>query len=318
LAKSILLTGATGFIGTAFAQFIDAKKNFGLTAVTRSSGVTFGDSVRVVNADDLVSDRDWEACLAGVEVIVHLAARAHILNDQSTDPLDEFRRTNVGAALALAKKAIVAGVSRFVFVSSIGVNGTNTTDYAFAENDKAAPLALYAISKHEAEQALTELCEEVGMELVIIRPPLVYAAHAPGNFRRLLRLVASGAPLPFALVKNRRSMVALENLVEFIFLCVTHPAAANQTFVVADAMSVSTPQMLKYLAQGMGKRFWLLPIPVGLMRVLALCVGKESLFDQLCGSLEVDPSKAYRLLDWSPSVSVEDAMLKAGKEYLGR
>lgn len=313
--KRVLLTGATGFVGSAVQQRIVADAQYDLTVAARRA-VFAHDAVRVVQVADLTAQTDWSAALQDVDVVIHCAARAHVLIEDAVDPLIEFRKINVDAALALAQQALVAGVKRFVFISSIGVNGASTEKAPFTESSAPAPHAPYAVSKLEAELALQKLCADSVMELVIIRPPLVYAGHAPGNFARLLKLVSFGLPLPFLLVKNQRSMVALENLVDFILCCAVHPTAANQTFLIADHQPVSTPQMLRYLSSGMGKRLLLLPVPLSLMRVVAILAGRKALFNQLCGSLEVDASKARQLLGWTPPVTVEDAMRKTAAAYL--
>ena len=313
--QRVLLTGATGFVGSAVQQRIVTDEQYGLTIAVRRS-VPAENTVRVVQVPELTAQTDWRDALQGVDVVIHCAARAHVLVEDVADPLVEFRKTNVDGTLALAQQALAAGVQRFVFISSIGVNGASTQGQAFTEKSVPAPHAPYAVSKHEAEIALQELCADSAMELVIIRPPLVYAGHAPGNFARLLKLVNFGLPLPFSLVKNQRSMVALENLVDFILCCAVHPAAANQTFLIADKQPVSTPQMLRYLSAGMGKHLLLLPVPVSLMRVAAKLVGRKVLFDQLCGSLEVDASKARQLLGWTPPVTVAEAMRKTAAAYL--
>jgi nucleoside-diphosphate-sugar epimerase len=313
--KRVLLTGATGFVGRAVQQRIVADAYYDLTVAVRCM-VAVPSTVRAVQVADLTAHTDWSEALQDVDVVIHCAARAHVLVEDAVDPLIEFRKTNVDGALVLAQQALAAGVKRFVFISSIGVNGASTELAPFTENSFPAPHAPYAVSKLEAELALQKLCAESAMELVSIRPPLVYAAHAPGNFARLLKLVRFGLPLPFSLVRNQRSMVALENLVDFVLCCAVHPAAANQTFLIADNQPVSTPQMLRYLSAGMGKHLLLLPVPVSLMRVAAKLVGRKALFDQLCGSLEVDASKARQLLGWTPPVSVEEAMRKTAKAYL--
>lgn len=315
--RRVLLTGATGFVGSAVQQRIVADEQYDLTIAVRRS-VPTENAVRVVQVPELTAQTDWRDALQGVDVVIHCAARAHVLVEDVADPLVEFRKTNVDGTLALAQQALAAGVQRFVFISSIGVNGASTQGQAFTEKSVPAPHAPYAVSKHEAEIALQELCADSAMELVIIRPPLVYAAQAPGNFARLLKLVSFGLPLPFLLVKNQRSMVALDNLVDFILCCATHPKAANQVFLVADQESVSTPQMLRHLSKGMNKRALLLPVPVSFMRLLARGVGREALFNQLCGSLQVDVSKAQQLLGWTPPVSVAEAMRKTAAAYLAK
>jgi nucleoside-diphosphate-sugar epimerase len=250
-----------------------------------------------------------------VDVVVHLAARAHVLQEGVADPLAEFRRVNVDGALSLARQSIANGVKRFIFISSIGVNGGFTSGQAFTENSPEAPHADYAQSKQEAERALKTLAEGSGMELVVIRPPLVYAANAPGNFRRLLKLVASGLPMPFGSVNNRRTMVALPNLVDFINACIQHPAAANETFLVSDSQSISTGEMARLLSQGMGKTTMLLPVPDALMKWTAKLAGKSNLYVQLCCSLEVDNAKARRLLNWQPPLTAQAALVQVGSQY---
>ncbi|WP_414730208.1 NAD-dependent epimerase/dehydratase family protein [Zhongshania aliphaticivorans] len=313
--KALLLTGATGFVGREIQQRILTDDEYDLTVAVRRP-VDVSVSVRAIQIANITGDTDWNDALKGVDVVIHSAARAHVLVESIADPLIEFRKTNVDGALALARQSLVAGVKRFIFISSIGVNGANTAAQPFREHDVPAPHAPYAVSKLEAEIALQELCSGSTMELVIIRPPLVYASNAPGNFGRLLKLVALALPLPFALAKNRRSMIALENLVDFVLCCTVHPNAGNQTFLVSDDESISTPEMLLYLSRGMGKRLVLLPVPLVLMRFAAKLLGREALFNQLCGSLDIDSSKARSLLGWTPLVTAQDAMHKTAAAYL--
>lgn len=310
----LLLTGATGFIGKAVTQRIIMDAKYSLTVAVRSSSAVFSDAVSVAQIAELTTETDWTAALSGVDVVVHLAARAHVLIETSNDPLVDFRRINVEAALSLARQALHAGVKRFVFISSIGVNGSRTLDFPFSERSLPDPHADYAVSKFEAEQALLALLKDTTMELVIIRPPLVYAGHAPGNFSRLLKLVASGVPLPFGLVRNQRSMMALENLADFIVLCTDHPAAANELFLVSDGVDFSISEIVKYLAEGMSKKVRLLTVPVSLMRLGAGVAGKQHVFEQLCGSLVIDSSKARNLLCWQSPLKADDALRKAGRD----
>jgi len=315
--KNLLLTGATGFVGRALQQRILADEQYVLTVAVRRA-IAVPSDARAVYVADLSAETDWSEALQEIDVVIHSAARAHVLVESTADPLIEFRKTNVDGTLALAEQALAAGVQRFVFISSIGVNGANTAEQPFREHDVPAPHAPYAVSKLEAEIALQELCSGSTMELVIIRPPLVYASNAPGNFGRLLKLVALALPLPFALVKNRRSIIALENLVDFVLCCAGHPHAGNQTFLVSDDESISAPEMLRYLSRGMGKRFVLLPVPVALMRFAAKLFGREALFNQLCGSLEIDSSKARSLLGWTPLVTPQDALRKTAEGFFVR
>lgn len=311
---NLLLTGATGFVGQAVIQRFSTQTKYSLTVAVRSDTVVFPDAVNVVQITDLTSETRWMTALTGVDVVIHMAARAHILKEKSDHPLAEFRRANVEATIALAKQALEAGIKRFIFISSIGVNGSHTLATPFTELSLPAPQANYAISKFEAEQALLTLLKDTPMELVIIRPPLVYAGNAPGNFSKLLKLVASGMPLPFGLVRNQRSMIALENLADFIVLCTSHPDAANQIFLVSDGVELSTSEIVQYLAEGMEKKARLLTVPVSFLRLGAGIVGKMSIFEQLCGSLVIDSSKARNLLGWRPPLKADEALKKAGRE----
>ncbi|MEN5035225.1 SDR family oxidoreductase [Pseudomonas sp. TWI929] len=311
----VLVTGAGGFIGQALCKCLEGAEDIEVVGAVRALPAQALGRSQLVAVGDIDEHTDWSQALAGVSVVVHLAARAHVLNEQSKDPLTEFRRVNVDGALALFQQAIDAGLKRFVFISSIGVVGGSTQGKPFTETTPPAPHADYACSKFEAEEALKALSQSSGVELVIVRPPLVYAAHAPGNFARLLKLVALGVPLPFGYVSNQRSMVALENLVDFIALCVCHPAAAGETFHVSDDEDVSLPQMLTLLGRGMGRRVLLLPVPTGLMAIGAQLVGKKNVYTQLCGSLQVDASKSRLLLGWRPPISAEAALMQAGEHF---
>lgn len=306
----VLVTGATGFVGQSLASKVNNL--FDTIAIVRTES-----DVLPKNIQQLVVNSILTANLPdNIDVIIHLAGRAHVLNDKSLDPLAEFRKINVEGTLQLARQALDKKVKRFIFMSSIGVNGSVTSQQPFTEDTSPQPHADYAVSKLEAEQELQKLFAGSETELVIIRPPLVYAAHAPGNFARLLKLVATNLPLPFAGTKNKRSFVALENLVDFIQICIEHPNAANQTFLVADQTPISTRELVQYLKQGMGKPARFIYIPQPLMKLGAVCVGKSKLYEQLFESLEVDASKAQKLLGWIAPLSTQQAMLKAGQDYL--
>jgi len=306
----LLITGATGFVGTALVKKLNSS--YDTMAVVRSQS-----NILPSSTHQLIAKNIFEAEFPNdIDIIIHLAGRAHILNEQVTDPLAEFRKVNVEGTLQLAHQALKKKVKRFIFMSSIGVNGTITKQQHFTEDSVPQPHANYAISKLEAEQELKELFAGSDTELVIIRPPLVYAAHAPGNFARLLKLVTTNLPLPFAGTRNKRSFVALENLVNFIQICIEHPNAANQTFLVADQESISTRELVQYLKQGMGKTARFIYIPQSLMKLCAICIGKSKLYEQLFESLEVDTTKAQNLLGWTAPLSTQQAMLQAGQNYL--
>ncbi|MFW2046056.1 NAD-dependent epimerase/dehydratase family protein [Acinetobacter variabilis] len=307
----ILITGGNGFVGKALIFDLLKKTNVQVVSLVRSY------QVQPQAVEQLVAENIFEVEFPeNTDVIVHLAGRAHILNDQSVDPLTEFRKVNVEGTLQLARQALDKKVKRFIFMSSIGVNGSVTLQQPFTEDAVPQPHADYAVSKLEAEQELKKLFAGSDTELVIIRPPLVYAAHAPGNFARLLKLVTTNLPLPFAGTKNKRSFVALENLVDFIQICIEHPKAANQTFLVADQERISTGELVQYLKQGMGKKVCFIYLPQPLMKLGAACIGKSKLYEQLFESLEVDTSKAQNLLGWKAPISTQQAMLKAGQDYL--
>ena len=306
----VLITGATGFVGQSLVQ--NLNKSYDVIALVRTLS-----NLLPLQVQQLVANNIFEADFPeNTDVIVHLAGRAHILNEKTTDPLTEFRKVNVEGTLQLARQALEKKVKRFIFMSSIGVNGSVISQRPFTEDAVPQPHADYAISKLEAEETLKKLFAGSDTELVIIRPPLVYAAHAPGNFARLLKLVATNLPLPFAGTKNKRSFIALENLVDFIQVCIEHPNAANQTFLVADQSHISTRELVQYLKQGMGKTVYFIYIPQPLMKLGAACVGKSKLYEQLFESLEVDASKAQKMLGWTAPLSIQQAMLKAGQDYL--
>jgi nucleoside-diphosphate-sugar epimerase len=253
--------------------------------------------------------------LIDVDVVVHLAGRAHQLKESLSDPLETYRRVNRDLTIALAELALQAGVKRFVFVSSIGVNGLDTTFEPVNELSVANPVRDYAISKFEAEQGLTDLLKGK-MELVVIRPPLVYAGNAPGNFRRLLRLVKLGVPLPFARVNAKRSMISLANILSFLNLAIAHPGAADQLFLVSDGDDVALPEILECLASGMQRRVFLVPVPVEMLRFGMALLRKEMLYKQLCGCFLIDSSKAQKLLGWKAPFSAKHELSLAARQFM--
>lgn len=311
----VLVTGATGFVGRELIYACADCDDINVRAAVRNPQGYVDPSVDVAVVGDISGEVCWARTLEDVDVVVHLAGRAHVMGE-AANTLAKFRAINVVGTVELARQAIEAGVKRFILISSIGVNGARTIDMPFVESAAPAPHADYAVSKLEAERAIQQNAEGSTMEWVIVRPPLVYGAQAPGNFGRLLKLVSSGLPLPFASVKNSRSMISLENLVHFLRQCITHPAAAHQLFLVSDGIFLSTPEIITHLAVGMGLKARLLPCPPTLMQWGASLIGKQGVYTQLCESLTIDSSKARSLLEWIPPQSPELALQKCGREFL--
>lgn len=314
MSSAVLLTGGTGFLGRALLQRLSTIDKRPLIAAARMSKPHFPASVKVEHVGELREDTDWTACLRGVEVVIHCAARAHVMSDETGDPLAEYRRVNVQGTLALARQAAKVGVRRFVYISSIKVNGEGTeSNTAFHANDVPAPEDAYGMSKREAEQGLVVLARETGMEVVIIRPPLVYGPGVKGNFASMVRWVRKGVPLPLGAVHNKRSLVALENLVDFIVLCADpdrSPRAANEVFLISDGEDVSTTELLRKVATAYHVRPRLLPIPARWIQTVARLLGKGAVADRLLGSLVVDISKAQELLGWRPVISMDEQLKK--------
>jgi len=305
--NNVMVTGANGFVGKLLIRDL-LKSQYEVVVAVRSQAHNDTD-VKMFAIGDIGAVTDWSVALDTVNVVVHLAARVHIMNDSATDPLREFRKVNVDGTLNLARQAVKAGVRRFVFVSSIKVNGEFTqANKPFTASDTPCPQDAYGISKYEAEQGLLNLAKETGLEVVIIRPPLIYGGGVKANFASMMKAVKRGFPLPLGAINNKRSFVYVGNLISLILKCIDHPSAANQVFLVSDGHDLSTTELLKACAQSLDVSPRLLPVPQRLLEVAAKILGKENLAQRLCGNLQVDITKTCQLLDWEPQFTVEDGL----------
>ena len=325
----VLVTGATGFVGKALIKNLWSE-NFGVKVLVRQSSVVLPLAVEQLVMGNLknltLSDSSdfLREAFKGVEVVVHTAARVHLMNDNACNPLDEFRKINRDATLILARLAAESGVKRFIFLSSIKVNGEMTRpSHPFKPDDINVPSDPYGLSKYEAEQGLLALAQETDMEVVIIRPPLVYGPGVKANFSLMIKWLNKPVPLPFGAIHNQRSLVALDNLVSFISLCVDREKslkASNQIFLISDGQDVSTTQLLKNIGQAMNFqspsyiKAWLVPVPVSLMTFFAKLLGRGDIANRLFGSLQVDSSKAFDSLGWTPVITMGEQLAKMAKE----
>lgn len=304
---NVLLTGASGFLGRGLVAQLSQHASIALILALRSRSSDSELPVHVVGG--LSADTDWTQAVAGQQVVIHAAARAHIMKDEVADPLAEYRRVNVEGTLNLARQAAVAGVKRFIFISSIKVNGESTSlGKPFLASDVPAPEDPYGLSKMEAEQGLLQLADETGIELVIIRPPLVYGPGVKGNFASMIKLVEKGLPLPLGAIHNRRSLVGIDNLVDLIVRCVDHPGAANRVFLAGDGEDLSTTELLRAVGRAMGRPTRLIPVPVAVLQWGATLLGKKAMAQRLLGSLQVDISQTCELLDWKPPYTMEEGL----------
>lgn len=310
----VLITGGQGFVGKALAVVSLSNGFLVRVSLHRKSGL-FSPRLEQSQVGELGAATDWSAALQGVGTVVHCAGRAHVMPEMMADSLSAFRIVNVAGTLSLARQAVASGVRRFVFLSSVGVNGSHTApQQPFSEGSETNPDNAYALSKQEAEQGLLRIASQTGMEVVIIRPPLVYGFNAPGNFGSLMKAVQCGWPLPLGAVHNQRSFVALDNLVDFIITCMTHPQAANHTFLISDGQDVSTTELVRGLAQAAGLSVRLLPVPIWALQAGATLLGKGDVVKRLCGNLQVDISKARCHLGWMPPLTVEEGFRRAMSE----
>lgn len=312
-----LVTGGTGFVGSAIVSRLAQDSSRHIVVATRQPAAGTFENVSQVHGLELSAKPKWAAALMGVNSVIHCAARTHIMTESEPNALEAYRRVNVDGTLELARQAAMMGVRRFVFVSSIKVNGESTqSGCPFGVDLQAAPLDPYGLSKFEAEQGLREIAGTSQMEVVILRPALVYGPGVKANFAKLIGMVARGMPLPFGSVRsNRRSMVALDNLVDLVIKCLDHPAAANQTFLVSDGEDLSTAELLERLGIAMGEPARLIPVPVWMLWAGATVLGKRAVAQRLLGSLQVDISKTREVLGWEPPVGVDEGLRRAVGQY---
>ncbi|HPV44379.1 MAG TPA: SDR family oxidoreductase [Methylotenera sp.] len=312
---SVLVTGASGFVGKSLCAKLQSPGHAVFAAV-RSKNPRVEDFEKIV-VGSIDSKTDWSAALCNMDVVVHLAARVHVMAERSENPLAEFRKVNVEGTRHLAECVARAGVKRFVYVSSVKVNGEQTAS-PYTELDKPNPQDPYGVSKWEAEQALLQVAARTGLEVVIVRPPLVYGAGVKGNFAQMIKALAKRIPLPLAAVRNLRSLIYVENLVDALILCSIHPKAAGQTYLVSDGEDVSTSSLLRRLGEAMGRPARLFSCPPALLKLVGKLTGKSDQVDRLLGSLQVDSSKIRRELGWQPPFTLDEGLKATAKAIIDK
>lgn len=308
--QKLLITGANGFIGSGLCQAL-ARRGVPYIPCVRQLGIDWRHTATPFEIGDLSKNLNWKPALAGCDVVIHLAARVHVMHEGKKDPWSSYRAANVDATMQLAAQAKEEGVRRFVYVSSIKVNGERTFGQPFSADDMPAPEDAYGRSKLEAERALAAWSQSTGVELVIVRPPLVYGPGVKANFARLIHAVKAGLPLPLGAIHNARSMVGLDNLVDFLVLCAKHPAAANSTWLISDNQDVSTSELIRLIAGAMHRPARLLPVPASLLAACASALGRRPAAGRLLDSLQVNISPALNRLGWQPPFSLETGIERA-------
>ena len=315
---NVLVTGASGFVGRFLCErLLSEGSSVRGTLLESESPTILITGVEPVVIEPLDPDTPWHHALSDIDTIIHLAARVHIMNDTVTDPLTEFRKVNVDGTLKLARDAACAGVRRFVYISSIKVNGEESA-VSYTPDSPASPSDPYGISKWEAEVGLHKIASETGLEVVVVRPTLVYGPGVKANFLNMMKIICKSIPLPFASIRNRRSLIYVGNLVDALAVCATHPAAAGKTYMVSDGEDVSTPELISRTASALGVPVRLLPFPVSLMKLLGKLTGKGGVVNRLTGSLTVDCSKIRRELGWVPPFTMEEGLLETAAWFKGK
>ncbi|PPC95369.1 MAG: NAD-dependent dehydratase [Methylotenera sp.] len=306
--NSVLVTGANGFVGNPLCEAL-AKQNWNVRGAVRSQ-IKSEQDLEWITINDVNRETDWSEALKDIDVVIHLAARVHIMEEKSANPLAEFREVNVEGTRQLAIQAANAGIKRLVYVSSIKVNGEKTMDKPFDESDPVDPQDAYGVSKYEAELALHEVAANTGLEIVIVRPPLIYGPGVKGNFLQLIKVINTGFPLPFASINNLRSLLYVGNLVDAMILCATHPNAAGKTYLISDGDDVSTPGLIKAMAEASGHKARLISCPTFLLKCLSNLVGKKEQMNRLFDSLQLDNRKLMHDLGWKPKFSFSEGLKK--------
>ncbi|MFC1773120.1 UDP-glucose 4-epimerase family protein [Pseudomonadota bacterium] len=313
-ASRILVTGANGFVGRALSNEL-VRHGYDVCCAVRSISSATRQSGKLVEVGDIGRKTNWYEAVAGVDTVIHLAARVHVLQDTACDPLAEFRAVNVEGSEKLARDAASAGVRRIVYVSSIGVNGNYTEGIPFTEKDNSAPYDPYTVSKYEAERAIFSVADQTGIEVVVVRPPLVYGPGNPGNFLRLLKMVERGIPLPLASIQNNRSMIYLGNLVDALITTATHAEAGGKTYLVSDDEDISIPELIRQIACLMGRQPRLWAIPLKVLRIAGQVAGKSSELEKLVGSLVINSSKIRADLGWSTPYTFDEGLAETVKWF---
>jgi nucleoside-diphosphate-sugar epimerase len=317
MTRKILVTGSSGFLGAALVEHLAHLPDAHIVAVSRRATPNSSPTVTTGSVAGLNADTPWQAVLQDVDTVVHAAARVHVMHDTAADPLSLYRDVNALGTLNLAKQAAAAGIRRFIFISTIKVNGESTArGEHFRADDVPNPSDAYALSKHEAEQGLLALAKTCAMEVVIIRPVLVYGPGVKANFLQLMRTLRKGVPLPLGAVNNARSLVSLDNLIDLIRVCIDHPAAANQIFLVSDGEDLSTTELARRIRTHMRVATWLIPVPESLIMLGATLLGRKPVAERVLGSLCVDIAKNHERLQWQPLVSVDDGLKKTVEHFL--
>jgi nucleoside-diphosphate-sugar epimerase len=316
-SKSILVTGATGFVGRVLCERLLSDFHVRVSVRIAETPANLPAGVQAAPIESIGPDTDWSTALTGIDTVIHLAARVHVMDETSGDPLTAYRQVNVAGTESLARQAVSHGVRRFIFLSSVKVHGEET-EVPYTEQLHPAPQDAYGVSKLEAENILHKISAETGLEVVIIRPPLIYGPGVKANFLNLLKAVDKGVPLPLASITNARSLIYLGNLIDAVITTINHPQAVGQVFLISDGEDVSTPKLIRLVATALNRRAWLLPFPPVLMRLAGKLAGKSMAADRLLGSLVVDSGKIRRELGWKPPFTMAEGLAVTAKWYKGR